>query len=79
MKFPRFSRRSRRVLPPAPPVRDWKVTVEWSGPGTEPGSYTASGSTVFAPSVARSLLVSLILSDAAVSAAAAGRTAEVTR
>lgn len=78
MKFPRLPRR-RGILAAAPPVRDWKVTVEWSGPGTEPGSYTASGSTVFAPSVTRSLMVSLILSDAAVSAAARGREAEVTR
>jgi len=64
-------------VPASPAVLDWKVTVEWAGPGTAPGSYPASGSTVFAPSVTRSLMLGLVLSDAARSAAAAGRVTDV--
>lgn len=78
MKLPRFRRRA-GIAPAGPAVLDWKVTVEWSGPGTAPGSYTASGSTVFAPSTTRALMAGLILSDAARSAAADGRVTEATR
>lgn len=78
MKLPRFRRRAGDA-PAGPAVLDWKVTVEWSGPGTPPGSYTSAGSTVLAPSVTRSLMTALILSDAARSAAADGRVTEATR